>query len=446
MKRIVLVIVILGGIAAGVSVFAISGGGSEVTYLTVPVERGNLVTAIRATGTLKAVLTVKVGSQLSGQIFELFADFNDVVKKGQPIAQLDPKTFTAKVREVGAAVKVAEANVITRNAAIERAKADLANAGAAHSAALERESGALVIYENFDQDLSRKQPLQERGTISISALDEARKNRDAAAADWRGAVAETAARAAEILSAKAVLKMTEAELLNAAAQVEQKKATLEQVEIELERTVIRAPIDGVVIGRGIDRGQTVAASLEAPTLFVIAQDLKDMEVHAKIDEADIGRIRVGQSVEFTVDAFPRRRFAGEVSQIRKAPKTIQNVVIFTVVIATPNPDLILLPGMTASVRIVIRETRDVLKAPNTAFRFQPSEASNPVGESAGAAQPNLWILDNVRRPEGVTVEIGDRDNQATEIVSGPLKEGQQVIVGESVSRDSRSIFGLRLGF
>lgn len=453
MKPMVLVIAVLGGIAAGVAIYANSGGGSEVTYLTAPVERGNLVTTIRATGTLKPVLTVKVGSQLSGQVSELFADFNDVVKKGQPIAQLDPRTFTAKVREARAAVEVAEANVITKNAAIDRAKAELTNARAAHSVTKERESSALAQYKNFDQNLTRKQPLRELGTVSVSVLDKARADRDSAAANWRGAVAEKAARAAEISSAKAALRMAEAELLNAVAQVKQKKATLEQVEIELERAVIRAPIDGVIIGRDIDRGQTVAASLEAPTLFEIAQDLKEMQVHANIDEADIGRVQPGQRVTFTVDAFPGREFTGKVTQRRKAAKVVQNVVIYTVVISAANPDLRLLPGMTALVQIVVNETRDVLKVPNAALRFRPPDADSrrepPSDRSAGTAAAGtpvtVWMLDSARRPVPIRIGVGDRDYGTTEVVSGSLEQGQRVIIGASAAQNGPSLFGLRLG-
>lgn len=454
-KRFLIVVVILGLAIVAVVAYRNTGDHDRVTYLTAPVQRGDLVTTIRATGTVKAVLTVKVGSQLSGQIAELFADFNDVVKKGEPIAALDPRTFAAKVREAKAAVEVAQTNVLIKRAAVEKANANLANAVAVRSVAKEREASALAKYNKLARDLGRKQPLFERGTISVSALDEVRADRDSASADLAATKAEKKVKDAEISSANAGLRMAEAEHQNALALVKQKKAALEQAEIELERSVIRAPIDGVIIGRDVDRGQTVATSLEAPTLFVIAQDLKEMEVHAKIDEADIGRVRVGQRVTFTVDSFPGRRFAGKVTQIRKAAKTIQNVVIYTVVISATNHDLVLLPGMTAAVRIVVDETVGVLKVPNTALRFRPPGAeavrTGPSRVGTGEAVANgipatVWVLDGERRPTAVHIRIGNSDRRTTEVVSGPLNKGQEIIVGASEAREGPSAFGFRLGF
>jgi HlyD family secretion protein len=251
----------------------------------------------------------------------------------------------------------------------------------------------------------------------------------------------------------AALHKADAELLNARATVAQRDAMLEQARVELDRSVIRSPITGVVIGRDIDRGQTVAASLEAPTLFKIARDLRDMEVHAKIDEADIGRIRVSQPATFRVDAFPGRQFSGKVTQIRKAPEVVRNVVTYRVVIATRNPELLLLPGMTALVEIVVRETDEVLKLPNAALRFRPREreslrqaAKNVVLEDAIGAERDVWALDDDGEPKPVRVRLGLSDASVTEVVEGPLREGQDVIVGTAPEEGERRLFGIRWGF
>jgi HlyD family secretion protein len=254
--------------------------------------------------------------------------------------------------------------------------------------------------------------------------------------------------------AEADLELAQAELLNAVATVPQMEAALNFVEAELHRTVIRAPIDGIVIKRDVDSGQTVAASLEAPTLFTIAQDLREMKVHAKIDEADVGRIKVGQRSTFTVDAFPGRTFNGTVTQIRRAPEVIENVVTYTVVIETSNPDLLLLPGMTAIVNIVVRESGDGLTVPNAALGFAPQDRprqvvnldlDEPPNRAAGA-NASVWTLDRTGAPTPVPIHTGMSDGTVTEIVSGDLRAGQKVIVGQASANQDEALFGLRLGF
>jgi HlyD family secretion protein len=451
-KKKVLAVLGLGAIAVGAAYSGNLTGNDEVTYLTAPAEKGSLVTSINATGTARAVFSIKVGSQLSGQVVELFADFNDTVKQGQPIAQLDQRTYAAKVREAEAAIEIAEAGVLIKQAAVEKAKADIPKTIAARSAAEQRAVGALARFQKLDRDLDRKMPLHERGAVSVSTLDLARAERDSGDAAFRAAQAEIAGLNAEVASAQAALRVAESELANAIAVVKQREAALEQAQVELERTVIRAPIDGLIIGRDIDRGQTVAASLEAPTLFEIANDLGEMEVHAKIDEADIGHVRLDQRVTFTVDSFPGRQFSGKVIQIRSAPKTIQNVVIYTVVISAANPGRVLLPGMTASVRIVVHETVNVLKVPNAALRFRPagivtSSSAQLRPDNATQGMPvTLWVLDSKGSPTPVQVRIGESDRRATEIVSGSISPGQSVIVGASAAAKGPSLFGLRLNF
>jgi HlyD family secretion protein len=233
------------------------------------------------------------------------------------------------------------------------------------------------------------------------------------------------------------------------------RAALRQAEIDLERSVIRAPIDGVVIGRDVDRGQTVAASLEAPTLFTIAQDLRQMEVHARIDEADIGRIRSGQSAHFTVDAFPNRSFTGSVVQIRKAAQVVQNVVTYTVVILTENPDLLLLPGMTALVRITVSASGETATIPSAALRYEPSDETVrtsarqapavEAGDTATGIAAIVWMLPNDDdRPRPIRVRIGMDDGSAAQLLHGDLESGDALVVGESLPESEGLFSRLRL--
>lgn len=455
MKRIVLLILVLAGIGAGVAYFTNPGDGGDVTFLTAPIERGNLVTTTTSTGTIEAVVMVEVGSQLSGQIEELFADFNDEVQRGQAIARLDQQSFKAKVREASAALAIADAGVRMQEAAIEAARGNLARATARKKVFEAQVAGARVALQKAERDLVRAETLRSKGATSESVLEDARAERDSVAIDLRSTEAEQAVHEQVIAIARANLQKAEAELPNARGVVLRNQAVLQQAEVQLERTVIRSPIDGVVIGRNIDRGQTVAASLEAPTLFTIAQDLRQMELHARIDEADIGRIQLGQRTSFSVDSYPRRIFAGKVTQIRKAPQVMKNVVVYTVLISTENPDLALLPGMTAIAQIIVEEVFDVLKVPNAALRFRPPETAARVEESersgnAGEAAPGfpalVWVKEGDGRLSQVRIGTGASDATATELVSGSLVEGQRVVVGHRLAPKGYSILGLRLGF
>jgi HlyD family secretion protein len=414
------------------------------------VERGDLRTTVTATGTLNAVVTVEVGSQLSGQIAELYADFNDEVTKDQALAELDASTFAARVREAEAALRVAEANALIEQAAVARAEADLDSTRAGRAVDDAKVASARAEALEAANDRERKRALLERRNISDSEVDRAIATHQSSVARLAGAEAERALRESTIRASEAALRMAEADLLNARATVQQRRAALDQAQIDVARTVIRAPIDGIVIGRDVDRGQTVAASLEAPTLFTIAQDLRRMEVHAKIDEADIGRIRVGQRAVFSVDAFPGQDFVGIVAQIRKAPQVIQNVVTYTVLMAAENPELLLLPGMTAIVEIVVEEVTDVLKLANAALRFRPPPGV-AVREASAAEAPRegtpavVWvrIQDGVLTP--VQVGLGTGDTSASELVDGPLGEGDPVIVGTAPAAEGGWFFGLSFG-
>ncbi|MGE5338951.1 MAG: efflux RND transporter periplasmic adaptor subunit [Gemmatimonadota bacterium] len=305
-----------------------SGSKEAPAYRLARIERGPITATVSASGTLNPVTSVQVGTQVSGQIKELFVDFNSVVKQGQLIARIDPETFTYRVRQ-------AEADLEAARAAVGRAQVAMLNA---------------------KRDLDRSRELVAKNFASPADVDAKQAQYDLAAAD--------------VKSAQAVLR--------------QREASLASARVDLARTEIRAPVNGVVIKRSVDVGQTVAASLQAPELFIIAKDLSDMQVETSIDEADVGRMRVGQPASFTVDAFPGRTFNGRVTQIRKSAVNVQNVVTYTVLVSASNEGGQLMPGMTANVRIVT-DTRDsVLKAPNAALRFRPSGAAV---SDAAAARP-----------------------------------------------------------
>src|SRR4029434_9042494 len=292
----------------------------EPPYLTVPVIKGNVRQVVSSTGTLQAVTTVIVGSQVSGTIAKLSADFNTKVSKGQVVAQLDQSKFSARVDET-------RANLLAAQASVAKSK---------------------VAVEDAERTLKRSKEFKKRELVPQSELDAAQAAYDAA---------------------RSQLNVSQ-------AQVGQAQAAMNQASIDLGYTVIRSPVDGMVISRNVDVGQTVAASLQAPTLFTIANDLTKMEVHTNVDEADVGNIREGQDVSFTVDAHPNRRFRGKVHQVRNAPQIIQNVVTYDAVVRINNKELLLKPGMTANVQFLVSEKEDVLTIPNMALRFKPADDKN----------------------------------------------------------------------
>ncbi|MBL8381621.1 MAG: HlyD family secretion protein [Burkholderiales bacterium] len=326
-------------------------------FRTAKVERGALVATVAATGILNPVVSVSVGSQVSGQVKEIFVDFNSEVKKDQLIARIDPEQIEYRLRQAQADLDAARASIGTQqaNVAVQRAEVARAEANLAEAR----------------RDLDRKKSLVEKNFIAPSEADKAD--------------ALYKAQLAGLESARAQLSVALANARNSEAVVKQREAQAAQARVDLQRTAIRSPVNGVVVKRSIEPGQTVAASLQAPELFVIAQNLGDMQVDAAIDESDVGRIRVGQNATFTVDSFPGRTFNGQVRQVRKAAQTVSNVVTYTVVISAANPELILLPGMTASVRITTDRRDSVLKVANAALRFRPPGASDEPAGAPGAA-------------------------------------------------------------
>jgi HlyD family secretion protein len=384
--RTILFITIVAAIA-GVWFFWIRNGRNDsVSFRTASVERGPIVSAVSTSGTLNAVITVQVGSQVSGQIKEMLADFNSEVKAGQVIARIDPETFEAKVRQAQAELDVARANIHIQRAGIERAEKELANAAASRYSAKANTEKTRVTLVNAKRNLDRRRALFQSGAVSESQIDDAQTAHDQTLAQLKSNEADERAAESLVASREAALKTARAQVDYAVEQVREKEAALKQAEVDLENTFIRSPVDGVVIERAVDIGQTVAASFQAPKLFVIAQDLRRMQVETDVDEADIGRVQLGQQAIFSVDAFAGREFFGQVQQIRKAPRVVQNVVTYIVLVSADNTDLRLLPGMTANIQIIVDERREVLKVPNAALRFKPNGEGGPrAGEPRSAA-------------------------------------------------------------
>jgi HlyD family secretion protein len=380
MKKILITVLVL--ILFSAAAFALFGANrNNQKYRTEKVTRGDIEASITATGKVDAVTTVLVGTQVSGTISNIYVDFNSPVKKGQLIAQIDPSIFQAQVAQ-------ARANLFSAKANVDRAVVALADA---------------------KRNMNRQKELFARHLIARSDLDSAETAHD---------TAQTQVSAAD-------------------AQLNQAEAALKVAETNLKYTRIVSPVNGIVVSRSVDIGQTVAASFQTPTLFTIAQDLTKMQVNASVAEADIGKIKLGQPVEFTVDAFPESPFAGSVSEIRNAPVEEQNVVTYDVIVKVDNPELMLKPGMTANVIIVVESKKNVLKIPNAALRFRPSLKKEAEGQrEKGQA---VWILQN-KEPKRVAVTTGISDGIQTELVSGDINEGQELIVDslEKPKNQSRS--------
>lgn len=469
MKSRSLTLLLLVLVAAGATgIYYARSRGTAPKYRLDRVERGPLTAAISATGTLNAVVTVQVGSQVSGQISALSADFNSRVEKGQIIARIDPAIFEARVSQAKADLESAGAAVLNQQAAVERARADVESARAALAVAQAQTAKARVAVLDARRDLDRKAALFADRLIAQSDRDTAEAAHESALAQLEASRGQERAQASAIRAAEAALRVAGAQLRSAVAQVAQKQAALQQAEVDLAHTIIRAPVNGVVVSRNVDVGQTVAASLQAPTLFTIAQDLTRMQVDTSVDEADVGRTRLGQRATFTVDAFPGRAFTGAVVQIRKAPQVVQNVVTYDVVVSARNDDLTLLPGMTANVRIVVDQKASALKVPNAALRFRPpgagvegapsgdrspgvrGEAPAIPGQQApggrafaersgagGGLTGRVWVLAADGTPRPVQLRLGASDGTFTEVLGGDLAEGQEVIVASAEPRQPR---------
>ena len=410
----------------GILVLASGAGGylyyykdseASIKYRTVKVERGSLSAYVTANGTINPVITVLVGSQVSGTIQRLYADYNSRVKKDQLIAQIDPAIFQAQVSQ-------AKAKLENTKAAFLNAQADIATAKSNVESNKANVIKAKVAVDDTKRSLDRALELFRRNLISASERDSAQTAQDSALAQLEAAQAQQKASEAQLDSAQAKLE-------SARAQIKQAEAELELAQVNLDHTKILAPVNGIVISRNVDVGQTVAASLQAPTLFTIAQDLTDMQVDTNVSEADIGRVAIGQEATFTVDAFPNLTFRGKVTDIRNAPLTVQNVVTYNVVIQVKNPDLKLRPGMTANASILVAQRESVLKIPNSALRFRPEfakkDAASPAKGAAAASAPSSSPVTGEQILERLKTELELSPEQQAGI-SRILKDAQSEIL------------------
>ena len=432
-KKVVMGIVVLivaAGIVFGFTVLK-RNKNNGLQYELAAIDKGTVTALVDTTGTLNPVVIVDIGSQVSGKIENIYIDFNSQVKANQVLAELEQQTFQTKVQQN-------EANYLSSEAAVEKSKVSLENSKKKHD---------------------RAKTLFEKDLISYEELESAE---------------------VQYLSAKADLQSAEARL-------EQAKAQLDTSKVDLSYTIIKSPINGVVINRNINVGQTVAASFQAPVLFQVANDLTKMQVECSVDEADIGRVKEGQTAQFTVDAFPDENFTGVVKQVRYSPEVIQNVVTYTTIVDVENPGIKLRPGMTATISIVVGEAKNALRVPNSALRFQPPpevlqalfeemrremqakrgqnsqadgqsekrghQANFQMGQGMGRMgsrmrdRARVWVQDENGKLNMVSIRTGVTDNAFTEITGGDLQEGMEVITGESTQATSsnRSSSNLRRG-
>lgn len=500
-----------GVVVLGLVAFYFWGNQSTAAqYLTARVERGNLRNTVTATGTLQAVTTVQVGSQASGTISALYVDFNSVVKKGQIVAQLDPAVSKAQVDQARANLQQAVASVQQARAAVVNSRAGVSDAQArglaARSTAQNNQAGVSGAQANLavlkaQQDdalsyLKQQESLLKSGVVPKREYDiaqtayrtaEARYNQagaqlnQAVLSEQSASGAGIAQSQAQVQQSQAQVQQSQAGVLQAQAQVQQAEAALRLAEVNLAHTTIASPIDGVVVSRDVNVGQTVAASLSAPTLFTIAKDLTQMQVIANIDQADIGLVEQAKSVKFSVDAFPGKDFDGKIQQMRLNPQNVQNVVTYNVVIDVSNPEQKLKPGMTANLTITIDERNNVLKVPNAALRFIPQDATGQRSNSgSGAGNSNgqgrrrqqtdnangadnsssqqsgegrfapstapvlagqtrlVWVLGADGKPQSRRIKVGLTDGVSTEVVEGNLQEGEMVVTGQTISSASKA--------
>lgn len=487
-----------------------SDDSANAQYLTARVERGNLRNTVTATGTLQAVTTVQVGSQASGTISALYADFNSIVKKGQVVAQLDPSQMKAQVEQAQANLQQARASLAQSQAQVANSRAGISDAQAKNLAAKSTvqnnqagvsasEANVAVLKAQEDDALSllkQQESLLKAGVIAQRDYDVAMTAYKTAEAKYNQAVAqlsqsklsEQSSASAGIAQSQAAVEQSKAQLQQSQAAVEQNTAQVKQAEaalslaqVNLSHTTITSPIDGIVVSRDVNVGQTVAASLSAPTLFTIANDLTQMQVIANIDQADIGLVEQAKSVKFSVDAFPGKDFDGKIQEMRLNPVNVQNVVTYNVVIDVNNPEQKLKPGMTANLVITIDERNNVLKVPNSALRFTPQRTGSGAGTGTGNGQGqgqgqgrrgqgggqgagqgggnaaggnadanfapasapvlpgqtrNIWVLGQDGKAQSRRIKVGLSDGASTEVVEGSLNEGDLVITGQTITGSS----------
>ena len=426
-------------VVVGLVTWLVLRNRSDVQYRTATVGHGDISVTVSATGSPNAVVTVNVGSQVSGIILALMADFNSKVTKGELIARIDPAPFQAKVDQAQANVNSAKAGVTNAQAVVIQALAGIQAAHSALAAAQANVVKAQAITEDAKVKVDRRVIMVKQGADSKEDLETAQTTYQSAVADHSALVAQQHAVEDGVKVAQAQLNVSNALLSANREQVKQYAAALQSTQIDLGHTNIKVPVDGVVVSRNVDVGQTVAASLAAPTLFLIAQDMTKMQVDTNVSEADVARVRSGQPGTFTVDAYPGRVFKGTVTEMRKAPINVQNVITYDAVIGVSNTDLNLFPGMTANVKILVNQRPNVLRITNSALRYHPaSDIALPVVASKGARRSSaqdkaVWRLDADDKPERVVVTTGESDGTYTEVTAGGLKDGDRLIIAAIAS-------------
>src|SRR3989338_2317270 len=402
MKKLLIVIVIIL-IIGTIAFVSFKDKKNEPKFKTDKVMRGDIESAVTATGSVNPVTTVLVGTQVSGTIKNIYVDFNSPVNKGQVIAQIDDAQFTTKVRQ-------AEANLESAKASAENARANIENLKARLNASKADIDKARVALTDIRTNLDRIKKLWEERLASQKDMDSSQNSYDSQIAQLKSTEATHDSNIAQLNAAEAQYKTS-------LAQVKQSEASLDTVRLDLEHTRILSPVNGIVVSRNVDVGQTVAASFQTPTLFNIAQDLTKMQLDTSVAEADIGRILGDQSVEFTVDAYPEITFKGKASEIRNAPIVVQNVVTYNVVVKVDNRELKLKPGMTANVSVIVSEKKGVLKIPNAALRFRPSDMLNKDTSKDKSRErgSGVWVVEG-GKPKRIKVVTGISDGIFTELV------------------------------
>lgn len=416
-------------LAAAIFLFPWNRSGTKSSWTFAVIDRGVIESTVTTSGNLNAVITVQVGSQVSGNIIALHADFNTKVKKGQLVAEIDPAPFQAALDQATAAVAAAKAGVSTAQANRSKAESDLAAVSAqiASQQANFVKAQSAADFAKIAND--RRQMMVRNGSTSVEDADTSKAAYEQALASVAAASAAVTAAEANRKSAQDQVDVTIRQLEQAQAVVRQNEAVLAQARLNLSHTKILAPVDGTVESRNMDVGQTVAASFQAPTIFLIAQDLTKMQVDTNVDEADIGRVRMGQAATFTVDAWPGRVFHGVVQQIRQAPINVQNVITYNVVIQVSNEDLALFPGMTANVTISVARAAGALRLPKAALRYRPSGGDSKGSAAANAGQM-VYVRGEDNNPVPVRISTGISDANFVEVLSG-LREGDRVITGNA---------------
>lgn len=438
MKKFILLLVTVLSVAGVAGWFYLQKTEAKRGFATEIISRGSIRNAISASGSLAALTTVEVGSQVSGNILKIYADFNDEVKAGQLIAKLESSTFDAQLQQALANLESAKASELGVVAQLKNLQASMLTARAEIQVNQANIRKAEVAVADAERNFKRFKELFERKLVSASERDAALTSLESQKASLEAVRAQAESAKAKVMAITAQMEAQEADRDGAKARIRQMEAQLSVAKINLDRTSIYSPIDGVVISREVDEGQTVAASLQAPKLFIIAQDLKKMQIDTAVDEADIGQLQAGQKVTFTVDAYKDRSFAGVVDQVRLSPVESSNVVTYSVMVRVENNDLALKPGMTANAEILVGDRRDVLRLPLKAQYFKAPDDFKK-GDQKGPRKRDreknatdtlpVWILSAGDIPELLTARIGIANQEYIEITESELKEGDRVIVG-----------------